>query len=157
MNAKTEQPHEIVDRDMPEGWRPEPGDELTGKIIDVDSATSTQRDRDGNYPVYPLLRIQKDDGEEVFVHCFHQTLQKGILTQRPEIGHRIRVKFHGKQTLKSDPTRSVAVYSLELPDTPKSAASIYDRIEKGPRRTAPITPDPGPPVDHDDFLDDIGS
>lgn len=122
----------------PEGWRPEPGDELTGKIVDLSIATSTQRDRNGNYPQYPLLLIQEEDGHEVFVHCFHQTLQKALLERRPEIGHRIRIKFHGKQTLKSDSARSVAIYSLDLPDTPRKASDIYDRLEAMPaRRTAP--------------------
>ena len=94
---------------------------------------------------------------QTLVHCFHQTLQHAILERRPEIGHRIKIKFHGKQTLKSDNTRSVAIYSMILPDTPKTAASIYDKLERNPvRRSAPRQQDEGDmpwsqPTD-DDFM-----
>lgn len=131
------------DEGGPAGWRPNPGDVIEGHIMDVSAGTSTQQtDRAGNALLYPLLTVRRAGTEEdVMVHCFHQTLQRAILDHRPEIGHRIRIQFKGKQQLKSNPTRSVAVYSVQLPDSPITAASVYDQIGKQGAGT------PKPPAD----------
>lgn len=54
-----------------EGWRPEPGDTLTGRVMEIDSGSS-------EFGVYPLLTIRKTNGQEVAAHCFHTVLQNRI-------------------------------------------------------------------------------
>jgi hypothetical protein len=92
-----------------EGWRPNDGDVLTGKVHGVSKAWS-----DWSNSFYPLVTVQTDDGKLVDVHAFHQTLQSRLMELKPEIGTPIEFAFLGKRPTK-DGKREVAVYKVTVP------------------------------------------
>jgi len=79
-----------------EGWRPNPGDTITGKVTDL---TTGQ----GDYAKYPIITLATKDGD-VNVHCFHHTLKNRVKEMRPKRGHTLTITFLGEvpQTRKSD-------------------------------------------------------
>lgn len=70
------------------GWRPEPGDVIAGRIVDMDMANS-------NYGAYPVLTIQPQNGDEIAIHCFHNTLRGKLEQIQPQLGDSIQVKYVG--------------------------------------------------------------
>lgn len=54
------------------GWQPNVGDMLTGTVLEIDTGDA------GGFQSYPLLTIQKDNGEVVAVHCFHSVLKNRV-------------------------------------------------------------------------------
>lgn len=79
----------LLDQPVAKGWVPQPGDKVTGTVIDVDTATS-------EYGEYPLIEVQRPDGSTVAVHAFHTVLKKRIESKRPKIGDRIGIVYFGK-------------------------------------------------------------
>lgn len=75
-----------------EAWRPEPGDKLVGVIVDLDERVS-QYDEDG----YPILVVETDDGQEFAFHAFHTVARNELAKQRPAVGDRVGVAYHGKK------------------------------------------------------------
>lgn len=72
-----------------ESWRPEPGDMLIGEVMSITSRTT-------EYGAYRILEIKRDDGTRLAVHAFHQVLEQELAKIKPQIGHRIGIKFLGK-------------------------------------------------------------
>lgn len=70
------------------GWRPEPGEKLTGVIVDISEGSS-------DYGTYPLLEVQADDGRVVSVHAFHTVLKNELASKKPNVGDRIGIKYVG--------------------------------------------------------------
>ncbi len=93
---------EVYDPDMlkllqqppAKGWQPNPGDMMTGTCIEIDDADA------GGFGVYPLLTIEKDNGEVVAVHCFHEVLKTRVqsLIDRGKLveGSRVGIVYQGK-------------------------------------------------------------
>lgn len=79
-----------------EGWRPEVGEALIGKVIDTDTATA------GGYGEYPLLIIQdlKDAKAVVAVHAFHTVLRNLVAKKNPQVGDIVAIKFLGTDKTK---------------------------------------------------------
>lgn len=128
-----------------EGWRPEPGDVLIGKVAEIDSGWS---DYTNDY--YPIVTITPEGGgDNVAVHCFHQTLKSKMVSLRPNIGARIGIKFEGKQKSK-DGRRDVAVYVVKVDG--QSQQGQWDRFSDG--RT-PAQPQSDIPTTMDENTDDI--
>lgn len=76
------------------GWRPEPGEQLVGTIVEISSAT-------GDFGEYPLLVVEKTDGTgDVAVHCFHTVLKSEVAAKRPSEGDKIGIKYLGIPTGK---------------------------------------------------------
>ena len=73
-----------------EGWRPEPGDTITGTVEDI---TSGQ----GGYARYPIIVLSTKDGDKVAVHAFHHTLRNRLIEMRPKIGHTLTITYHGEE------------------------------------------------------------
>lgn len=78
-----------------EGWRPEPGDKLTGTIVHISAAES-------EYGTYPVVTIaaETEDPETVryvAVHAFHHTLKRDLIAIRPEVGQQLSVVYVGEQ------------------------------------------------------------
>lgn len=61
-----------VNRAPAEGWRPNPGDVIVGKVTDMDEGSSEYGDD------YPLLTILRPNGDTVAVHCFHTVLRNRV-------------------------------------------------------------------------------
>lgn len=82
---------------MPEGWRPEPGSTLVGRVNDISEGSS-------EYGDYPLITVEMHNGSMVAVHCFHAALKNEIerkITQgRLNIGDDIAFKYFGEGEAK---------------------------------------------------------
>jgi hypothetical protein len=85
--AKTETVPEVLDFE-PKGWRPEPGDSITGTVKDMTTG-------DGGYQRYPIVTLSTADGEEVNVHAFHHTLKNRLVEMRPKRGHVLTITYIG--------------------------------------------------------------
>lgn len=132
--------------DYATGWRPSPGDVVSGKVIDI-AAT------DGGYGVYPIVTVEVDGGGEVAVHAFHTVLRRELARRRPKVGDVLEIKYLGKQEskgsngaydgyrVKSDKDVVGYDWSQDLPEgsDPGDGGSV-------PIAAAPIPADPVPMV-----------
>lgn len=84
---------------FPEGWRPQPGDSIKGKVVDLDV-------RDGAYGRYPLVTLETDRGQ-VTVHAFHEVLASELARRSPKPGDVIEVAYRGKH-----PDKGYHLYSV---------------------------------------------
>src|ERR1700749_2247450 len=103
----------------PEGWRPEEGDSITGKVTNLDLGWSDHQNAS-----YPIVTLEGDDGTLTSVHAFHAVLQSRLKSARPKLGDRLTITFHGKRETK-DGKRTVAVYSVEAPDRGGDAEAFW--------------------------------
>lgn len=80
-----------------DGWRPEPGQKLAGKVADLGMGTS-------EYGEYPLVTVETSSGKLIGVHCFHQVLRneidRKIAQGRLQIGDEIAFKYFGEGEAK---------------------------------------------------------
>lgn len=83
-----------LDREPAPGWKPNPGDQIVGTIVEISEAPGT------NWGPYPLLVIEQADGTEVSVHAFHTVLKKEIAAKRPTEGDEIGIRYLGKPSGK---------------------------------------------------------
>lgn len=73
------------------GWRPEPGDKVVGKVVNVEIAG-----QGSPFGAYPLLTIVTDDtGEIVNVHAFHTVLRAELGRKLVGTGDRVGIKYLG--------------------------------------------------------------
>lgn len=123
---------------IPEGWRPDEGDTLTGKVTALDKGWS-----DYASSFYPIVTIQPDSGAAVNVHCFHHVLRNRMRAIRPGIGDRLTVTYHGQRDTK-DGKRKVSLYTVES-DKPQDADAFWGS------EPALVIPTPAPPEDGGDI------
>lgn len=79
---------------------------------------------------YPLLTLENG----VQVHCFHTALRREILSRKPRIGDRIKIRYDGEKPHKTDSYKTVHHYTVETPDTPQDTEGIYGRMATGSGR-----------------------
>jgi hypothetical protein len=77
--------------DFAPGWRPEPGDTVTGEVISVDMA-------ENQYGPYPVVTVQQEDGEKIALHAFHTVLRNAFERARPMPGIKLAVRYTGEIT-----------------------------------------------------------
>lgn len=77
-----------------EGWKPSPGDEVAGRVIDI-AAT------DGGWGPYPVVTLAGEDGVEVAVHAFHDVLKSELARRRPKVGDELSIKYLGQPNGKN--------------------------------------------------------
>jgi hypothetical protein len=104
----------------PEGWRPEAGSIIEGKVIEVDTGYSDFLE--GNYPI---VTIEPADGSPVAVHGFQQLLMQKLIALRPTVGESIKVECGGKRPTR-DGKRSVVLYKVTMPDRENVGANVWD-------------------------------
>lgn len=79
-----------------QGWRPEPGDEIRGRVLAVKIGTS---DVGGIVREYPIVFILPDgadgDTSAIAVHAFHAVLLNELRSARPEFGDKIFIRSLG--------------------------------------------------------------
>jgi hypothetical protein len=73
-----------------EAWRPEAGDKLIGTVVDLD-----ERDSDFGDEPYPIVTVLTDTGDERAFHGFHTVARNELAKQRPKVGERIGIAYHG--------------------------------------------------------------
>jgi hypothetical protein len=76
-----------------EGWRPEPGDQVLGTVIGVDT-------REGDYGPYPYIEVEANDGSYIGVHGFHTVLKNELARIEPQVGDTLGIKYFGKVPTK---------------------------------------------------------
>lgn len=103
------------------GWQPEPGDVLTGEIVDISVGG-----RDSEYGRYPIVVLSTKDSGDVAVHAFHYDLKNRLRDMRPKVGHTLTVAFLGSEELtdkNGDPViaddgtvKTMHRYTVESPE-----------------------------------------
>lgn len=93
-----------------QGWRPEPGDLVTGTVVQ----RTLRRDQQyagvrGDYS-YPVVTLERTDGTFVALHCFHTTLYNGMKDAKVQTGDLITVQYNGQadKPSKNNPSGSPA-------------------------------------------------
>lgn len=137
-----------------EGWRPEEGDTLIGRVTEV----ATGRSQFGGGGKYPIITVQPEEGAPVAVHCFHAALKARVLDLKPMPGERIGVKFVGKRPHKTDPSLTVADYIVKVEG--RTTTDAYAGMEEpaAPRTDVPVNPQdfaPASPASQAQADDDI--
>jgi hypothetical protein len=75
---------------LPEGWKPAPGDKVIGVVVEVG-----ERDSSFSGP-YPYVVVDRDGNEgEVIIHGFHTVLRNELARLRPRVGDRLGVRYLG--------------------------------------------------------------
>lgn len=77
----------------------EEGDELRGRVIDLDTAWSDQRAKKGD-GWYPLLTVQREDDSIVRWHAFETVAYNEVVKHEPMPGETIRVVYLGEGKAK---------------------------------------------------------
>lgn len=83
-----------LNAEQAESWKPEPGDAIIGEVVGIST-------RDAGWGPYRLLTIKRDDGTSIAVHAFHDVLKQELAAIKPQIGHRIGIKYLGKPAGKN--------------------------------------------------------
>lgn len=100
------------------GWRPEAGDQLTGKLTDITTGES-------EYGRYPIVTITTDTGDEVAVHGFHHSLKNRLREMRPALGDTLTIKYlgmvdqldrDGNVRTVNGVTKTLAQYNVDSPE-----------------------------------------
>lgn len=80
------------ENDYAPAWRPEAGDEVEGKVVQVDA-------RENEWGVYPILTLEDEGASQVAVHCIHSVLRREIARNFDPaaiVGQNIKIKYQGK-------------------------------------------------------------
>jgi len=77
---------------FPEAWKPQPGEKLIGKLVDLDLRNSEYG------PPYPILTVLDEAGHEWAWHAFHTMARNEVAKRRPQIGEQVGISYHGKGT-----------------------------------------------------------
>lgn len=125
------------------GWKPEEGDLLIGRVVDLSTGWSDYKNA-----YYPIVTIQPEldvcdpnpphtdaePGSPIAVHGFQFVLEDKFTALRPAQGERIAIKM-GPQIPTKDGKRSVQTYTVKMDRT----EDIWDKV-KSPRAAAEQAP-----------------
>lgn len=100
--------HEGMNLDNAEGWRPEVGEVIVGTVTDIARAFSEFKEG-----YYPIVTIEKEDGEQVAIHCFHTVLYNRVVELQPKVGEIIGIKYVSA-TEKDGKKNKAAVYNVRV-------------------------------------------
>lgn len=114
--------------DIPDGWRPEEGDIVLGKVLNLQTAWSDEKE-----DYYPIIIIDDEVKGPVSVHAFHAALLDRLSKLKPEVGERIGIKMGPKVPLKSNPNRSVQTYTVRVEGR---SEQIWDKFPERRRGAA---------------------
>lgn len=131
--------------DLPEGWKPEPGDKVVGKVVGLQKGWSDYTDS-----YYPIVVIHDEVTDEpMTVHGFHFVLKDRLASLRPRLGERIGIKM-GDKIPSKDGKRSIQTYTVKIDGRTED---IWDDI-KNPRTAAAAaqTNAPATAIESDDDI-----
>jgi hypothetical protein len=124
------------------GWRPAPGDNVTGTIVKLDMLDS------GAYGPYPAVTIETNDGKFVVIHAFHTLLWDGLAGLDVKSGDTITVAYvgrimfgetvvgkKGEETYIPDPSKADYEHYVVLPGdgTAVPSSGPIDWASNGPK------------------------
>lgn len=130
MGDPSEAPMDLQDN-FAEGWRPEEGDKIVGKVTDLGRGWSDYRE--GFYPIVTVHDEEQD--KDIAIHCFQTVLDRKMKELKPRVGERIGVVFKGKQPTKNG-KNTVAVYNVKV-----QGRTVDPWEETGPTRQRPTPAD----------------
>lgn len=93
-----------------QGWRPEAGALLVGKITELNAGWSDYLN--ASYPIV-VIADESNEGHPVAVHAFHQVLWRRLAQLKPKVGERIAIKFDG-QVPSKDGKRKISLYTVKI-------------------------------------------
>lgn len=111
-----------------EGWRPEDGDQIKGRVLAVKIGHSDLNDK---FPEYPIVVILPDGAttadKAITVHGFHLVLRNELISQRPEYGDKIFIMAMGNLGRESkvkgqEPPEIYAVHVTKPPGQVRRSA-----------------------------------
>lgn len=118
-----------LNEELPEGWRPEEGSVLIGKVIGLTKGWS-----DYQQQYYPIVMVEDEaTGKPVAVHAFHFVLMDRLTSLRPVLGERIGIKMGAKVPLKGNPKQTVQTYTVKVEGRTED---VWNEV-KTPRTQAP--------------------
>jgi hypothetical protein len=125
-----------------EPWRPNPGDRITGTVIDVDSRTN-------DYGTYPIITVLTVAGNEVAIHAFGTVLKNEFAKRQPVSGERLGIKYLGR---KEGPRGAYDAYKVvfEIVATPDwSRIGVEAAAEAAVEAISELEPELEPQPDPD--------
>ncbi len=78
-----------LDAEPAVAWKPEPGDELIGKITELGNRTT-------EWGTYRIVTVKPDDGEPLAFHAYHTVAANQLKDASPAIGDEIGIRYLGK-------------------------------------------------------------
>lgn len=131
-----------------QAWIPEqPGDKLTGTIVEVirawsDARTNGGKDMERGW--YPLIRLKTDNGNIRDWHAFGAVAENRVLDKQPLPGETITVTYLGISD-KTPPKGMNApkLFQLDIAgrDPRAEAADVYAQLGARERKTQQAPPD----------------
>jgi hypothetical protein len=132
----------LLDRleNISEPWLHESGDVLIGEVVDIDS-------RESEYGRYQIVVVETEKGSteqggkaipigsERAFHAMRTVPRNEIAKQKPKIGERLGVKFHG-----TAPRGDYAAYKIRVE---RQSPPLDDEAGVVDIRAAAAVPDPG--------------
>lgn len=103
---------DALNRPAARGWRPAPGDTLSGRVVDTYSSG------EGEYGEYPIVEVVTSEGDIVALHCFHTTLRSAVDRRKPKVGDRIGVRYDGRLTSGGFGDKGYESYKMVLIPAP---------------------------------------
>lgn len=150
-------------KEKPETWvATEPGDSITGKVIDLDVAYSdVQAANRGGNGNYPLLTIEVAEaagytpGQELKVHGFGTVLHNEIVKRKPIPGETVTITYTGMGEVRVKGQNAPEIYRVSVPgrDPREQADNVYSQLTpkgqggtpaNGEQHSPPVAEDPIP-------------
>ena len=116
-----------LNREFAPAWRPDPGDAVIGEVAEISS-------REGGYGAYPIITLTVADGTRLAVHAFHSVLLSELKKIKPQVGHRIGIKYVGRPQGKNYDVYRVATENppdvdWETPGDPGQGFQPHDPMD----------------------------
>ena len=109
-----------------EGWKPDPGDELIGKVVRVNTRKMDDE------PDYPVVTIQQEDGEKLAFHAKPQMARERIEEEQPIPGDEIAVRYLGKEQGKTYEYHNyrIVVEHAQMPDSDAESVAATQQAKE---------------------------
>lgn len=94
-----------LDAERAESWKPEPGEELIGKITDLGRRTT-------EWGTYTIVTVQPESGPPLAFHAYHTVAANQLADESPTIGDEIGIRYLGKVDAPSSQYGSYQGYRI---------------------------------------------
>jgi hypothetical protein len=121
-----------------EGWKPEKGDEIQGTVLGAKLSSG------GDFGPYPILFVLQDD-EPVAVHAFHTVLRNELVSQRPQSGEIIYIRYLGPDTKYDGPRNAPEMYAVFVERPGEQSTAIWDALSSSEPTRNPANFEDQPP------------
>jgi hypothetical protein len=112
--------------DLAEGWRPQEGSMVVGKVAEITRGWSDQSES-----YYPIVVVDDEATKKpVAIHCFHAALKRKMLELKPKVGERIGIKMGPKIPLKRNPSQSVQTYTVRIDGRTRTGEEVWSSVEE---------------------------